>query len=163
MKKWIACLAMVIVGGVIETIAQKPSVDSPLVGVWRISERTFTGPNARTITNLQPGIIIITPHYYSNVVVTSETPRTELPEQPTDKQRLDAFGPFGADAGTYEIKGNEITSHPVVHKNPNRMRAGSFEVDTFRMEGRNTLWLTPRTRDTGPVANPTTTTLTRLE
>jgi hypothetical protein len=164
MRKWAICVfAVVFTGAVGTTIAQKRSATSALVGVWRVSEVTFTGPNARTVTNPQPGLIVVTPTYYSAVLITADSPRPDLPQGASDKERLDAFGPFAADAGTYDIKGDELTSHVIVAKNPNRMRPGSFETDTLKMEGKNTLWLTPKMRDTGPVNNPTTTKLIRIE
>jgi hypothetical protein len=96
--------------------------------------------------------------------VTADAPRPELPLQgATDKQRADAFGPFTANAGTYAIKGNELTRTIVTAKNPRVMNNGNFEVSTFRMEGKNTLWLISKADGSGPVANPTTVKLTRLE
>jgi Lipocalin-like domain len=124
-------------------IAQSGSAKSPVIGVWRLSEATITGPNARTITSPQPSVIIFTPRYYSIEFVTSDAPRPELPQQgATDKQRADAFGPFTANAGTYAIKGDEVTYNITTAKNPRVMNNGNFQVDTFRMEGNNTLWLT---------------------
>jgi hypothetical protein len=43
------------------------------------------------------------------------------------------------------------------------MKPGNFGVLTFRMEGKDTLWLTPKASDTGPQQNPTTVKLTRVE
>lgn len=123
-----------VVAGATILVAQNRATTSPLVGVWRVAERTSTGPNARTVTDPQPGILIVTAHYYSTSIVTSDAPRPDLPRDAADKQRLDAWGAFGADAGTYEVHGSELTSHPITHKNPNRMREGTFETDTIRLE-----------------------------
>jgi hypothetical protein len=145
--------------------AQRGGSNSGVIGVWRVSEITFIGPNERTVTNPQPGIVIITPHYYSRNLVTSDAPRPELPpsDKRTDKQIADAFGPFTANAGTYEIRGNELTTKRIAAKNPDEMRAGNYLTFMFRLEGRDTLWLTSKTDENGPVANPTTVKLTRLE
>jgi len=163
MKRLVTAAVLVVVLGMV-AIAQRGSADSPVVGVWRVSEGTFTGPNARTVKNPQPGIVIFTPRYYSINAVTSDTPRPEMPVQnPTDKQRADAFSSFTANAGTYSIKGNEIRYAIITAKNPRVMKPGNFAVDTFRMEGKNTLWLTDKADERGPVANPSTAKLTRVE
>ena len=145
--------------------AQRGDSNSGVIGVWGVSEITFVGPNERTVTNPQPGIVIITPHYYSRNLVTSDAPRPELPpsDKRTDKQIADAFGPFTANAGTYEIRGNELTTTRIAAKNPAEMRAGNYLTFMFRLEGRDTLWLTSKTDENGPLANPTIVRLTRLE
>ena len=143
--------------------AQRGSSPS-IVGVWRISEVTITGPNARKITSPQPGLRIFTQRHYSLSEVTADKPRPELPPQgkATDKQIADAFGPFTGQAGTYEIKGNEITTRPIAAKNPNAMQAGSFTTSTFTLDG-STLTMTTKANAAGPIANPTTVRLTRIE
>jgi hypothetical protein len=95
--------------------------------------------------------------------VTSDTPRPELPLQATDKQVADAYRPFTANAGTYEIKGDELTYKIIVGKSPETMHEGNFRVVTFRMEGKDTLWLTQKATPAGALTNPTTVKLTRLE
>lgn len=136
---------------------------SDIIGVWRVSEVRM--PNGRTVTDPQPSLGIFTARHFSAIAVTSDAPRPDSPpgEQPTDKQLAEAFRAFRAQAGTYEIKGNEITYRIVVAKNPSGMRAGSFVTDTFRMEGKDTLWVTRKATDAGPARNPTTWKLTRLE
>jgi hypothetical protein len=81
----------------------------------------------------------------------------------TDKQRADAWEPFIGNAGTYSIKGNELTRNIIVSKNPSAMNNGNFTVHVFRMEGKNTLFLTEKANRRGPVADPDTIKLTRLE
>ena len=155
---------VLVVSVVVALGAQQRSNSTPsIVGVWKLSETTTTGPNAKKVTSPQPGLRIYTRQHYSLTTVTSDKPRPELPEKgATDKQLADAFGPFAANAGTYEIKGNEITLKPVIAKNPAVMRAGNFLVGTFKLEG-NTLWITSKSNASGPVANPTTEKYTRLE
>jgi Lipocalin-like domain len=160
-----ATIVVVVLGGLTRIgVAQSGSASSPVVGAWRVSEIASTGPNAQTIKNPQPGLVIYTPRHYSIDMVTADAPRPAVPTQgATDKQRADAFGPFTANAGTYAIKGDELTHTIVTAKNPATMSSGSFQVYTFRMEGKNTLWLTTKANQTGPVANPTTLKLTRVE
>jgi hypothetical protein len=144
--------------------AQPRSNSTPsVVGVWKLSEVTFTGPNARKVTSPQPGLRIYTRQHYSIASVDADKPRAEVPaKDASDKQRADAWGPFTGQAGTYEIKGNEITLKPIVAKNPAVMRAGNFLVATFKLEG-DALWITPKSNASGPVANPQTEKWTRLE
>jgi hypothetical protein len=85
------------------------------------------------------------------------------PDKATDKQIAEAFVPFTANAGTYEIRGDELTTKRITAKNPAEMRAGNSLTFTFRLDGRDTLWLTSKTDENGPPANPTAVKLTRLE
>jgi hypothetical protein len=92
---------------------------SGIVGVWRVSEVTRPGPNARTIANPQPGMFIFTQNHDSLLRVNSDAARPELPpDQPTNTQLADAFRSITANSGSYEIKASEITLKPVVAKNP---------------------------------------------
>ena len=56
-----------------------------------------------------------------------------------------------------------FVQYGIAAKNPAEMRAGNFLTFTFRLEGPDTLWLTTKTDENGPLANPTTVKLTRLE
>ena len=156
-----------VVVGIAEIVgfAQRGSSNSAVIGVLRVAEETTTGPNGRKNTNPQPSVRIFTQRYYSIDEVTSDAPRPELPPQgkATDKQVAEAFGPFTGQAGTYEIKGNELTTKRIAAKNPGTMRSGTFTTVTFRMEGKDTLWTTTKADQDGPIKNPTTTKLTRLE
>ena len=164
-KRLLATAIVVVLVGIAQVVgtAQSGSAKSPVIGVWRVSELTITGPNARTNTSPQPSLFIFTPRYYSIEEVTSDAPRPELPQQgATDKERADAFGPFTANAGTYDIKGNELMATIVTAKNPNAMRNTS-QVFTFKMDGKNTLLLTQTSGLNGPFPNPVTRKLTRVE
>jgi hypothetical protein len=148
----------------ISAYTQRANSNASVIGVWRVSEWTTSGPNGRKITNPQPTVIIFTRRYFSRNEVTSDVPRPELPAQgATDKQVADAFRLFDGEAATYEIEGNEITFKRIVTKNPASMRDGNFLVVTFRMEGNDTLWITAKANQNGPIANPTITRLNRLE
>jgi hypothetical protein len=72
------------------------------------------------------------------------------------------WGPFGGDAGTYEIGPNTFTTRPIVAKNPAAMAAGAFTVYSTKLQG-DTLWLTEQRTNRGPVANPTTIKMIRVE
>src|SRR5688572_23938001 len=87
--------AILVVGAAIA--AQEGGRSTPsIVGVWKAAEVTITGPNARKIMEPQPDLHIFTRRHYSNMAVTADKPRPELPEgqKASDKQLADAFGPF---------------------------------------------------------------------
>jgi hypothetical protein len=73
-----------------------------------------------------------------------------------------AWGPFYAEAGTYEVSGNLITLRAVAAKNPAAMTTGAFTTWSFKMEG-NTLLVTVERNQNGPIADPVTVTLRRVE
>lgn len=103
-------LAMAFVAGATGAAQQGSTANAGIVGVWKIAEVRTTGANARTITNPQPSVRIFTRRHFSVTEVNSDKPRPELPTaNATDAQLAAAFGPFTARAGTYEIKGNEIS------------------------------------------------------
>jgi hypothetical protein len=140
---------------------EEATASNPLVGVWKITEITGTGPEAETITDPQPGFFIFTKKYLSNVGVSSNTPRPELPENPTDAQLLEAWRPFDAGVGTYEVDGNTMTTHSLVTKNPNR-KPSDFWSGEFRIEG-DDLFITGKANQDGPIENPYTLKLVRVE
>jgi predicted acyl esterase len=137
---------------------------TPLTGTWRVTEAKTTGPNARTVSSPQPGLLIFTGNHFSRMIITSDQPRTALTDQPkaTAAELLATWGPFNAASGTYEVSGDNLTVHPVVAKNPQVMAPGAVLVYSFKLEG-NTLTTTDVRNANGPVANPATITYTRIE
>ncbi len=133
-------------------------------GAWSVDEVVYTGPNARTVSDPQPGFIIFTARHYARVEVTSDAPRpapASIATATADELRA-VWSPFGANAGTYEVSGAELTIRPTVAKNPAVMAAGSFTVYRYRMEG-DALWLTAVRNSAGPIQNPTTVRFRRAE
>src|SRR5215510_1985941 len=99
-------------------------------GVWQVVEVTMPGSTPATITvpEPRPNLTIITARHYSRVQVESEGPRpviADVAKASADQLRA-AWGPFAAEAGTYEITGNQITMRPVAAKNPAAMAPGAF-------------------------------------
>ena len=151
-------------------IAQsKPSIQ----GVWRIVEVTITNPNPNpgalskgTHTNLQPALLIFTATHYSTITDTSAKPRPTAPfkdpAKPTAEEMQAAWGPFGANAGTYELVGTTLTRRVLVAKNPAVQGAKTPSRATIKLEGNN-LWITTTELSTGKVANPATTKWVRVE
>jgi len=136
-----------------------------LTGTWKVTSVKTTGPNARTVTSPQPGLYVFTGTHYSIMTINSDQPRpllpTDLTKATADELRA-VYGPFTANSGTYEASGANVTFKPEVAKNPPVMAPGATNVSSFKIEG-NTLTLTSVRNQDGPVANPTTTTLTRVE
>jgi hypothetical protein len=137
-----------------------------LEGVWQAVEVSVTGPGARTIVipEPRPNLVIITARHYSRVEVHSEGPRPMLGDvaKATADELRAAWGPFVAEAGTYELTGNVLTMRPLVAKNPAAMAPGAFIAYTVRMEG-NTIWVTYQRNQSGPIANPATIKAVRVE
>ncbi len=167
--KIVGVIAAVVLTVVPASTQTKPSSSSQIQGVWRIIQTTTSGPNARTIDKSSPdlgGIVIVTGKHFAYVDVTADKPRPPLPQGGAVKAGADelraTWGPFDAQAGTYELKGNESTQRVLVAKAPALMQPGAFYVLSFKVEG-DTLLLTQVRNQTGPFANPITYRATRLE
>lgn len=133
-------------------------------GVWRTVEVRLGGPAARTVSPTEPSMAIMTAKHYSRVESHAERPRPTVlnPAMATADELRASWGPFYAEAGTYQVSnGNVVTMHSVVSKNPAAMAAGSITTYTYRAEG-DTLWLTQQRDLRGPVANPATIKLVRV-
>src|SRR5580692_10423296 len=76
---------------------------TPLTGTWSVVEIKTTGPNARTISHPQPGILMFTGNHYSLMIIESDQPRAEVQstqaKNPTADELLAAWGPFTAASG----------------------------------------------------------------
>ena len=121
-------------------------------GGWRTVEVTVPGPNGRTITNSQPNLMVVTAKHYSRVEIHADDPRpilTDVGKATADDLRA-AWGPFFAEAGTYDVTGNLITMRPIVAKNPDAMVRGAYRTYTFKLAG-DTIWVTAQGSEKGPV------------
>jgi hypothetical protein len=162
MKHCVQFLAM----AVLAATANAQFKATPLTGTWSVTEIKSTGPNARTISHPQPGLLIFTGNHYSLMIIDSDQPRTDVgnsqTKKPTADELLASWGPFTAASGSYEISGNTLTTRPSVAKNPQVMTPGNVQLNTFKIE-KNTLTLTRTRNGETPVANPTTMTFTKVE
>jgi hypothetical protein len=135
-------------------------------GVWRITEVTTTGPKASTNKSPQPSLYIFTARHYSLIRVNGTTARPDLPldqqATATAAQLLAVWAPLTAQSGTYEVAGGKLTTRPLVAKNTFAMASGVFSTASYKLDGK-TLTITQERNQTGPVANPTTWKLTRIE
>ena len=136
-----------------------------LVGAWKLVEVKITGDKPETITSFQPNLHIYTKKYYSTLVVTAKEPRP-VPEDPAKLSAEDLLKiyvkDFVANSGTYEVKGDRITIRPIVAKGPGFMQPGNFVTSAFKIEG-NFLTMTGEADKNGPIKNPMTVKLERIE
>lgn len=132
-------------------------------GVWRTAEVRLTGPNATTIPQ-PPSLAIITTKYYTRVEIHGPPHRPGLadPAKATADELRATWGPFFAEAGTYEISGVRLTMHPSIAKNPAAADSGWFATYEYRLAG-DTLWLTEQRNQRGAITSPMTIKLTRVE
>jgi hypothetical protein len=148
-------------------------------GVWRPVSRTIPAdpkPGGRSDpfghvpagvqTNLQPGLLIFTARHYSRTTDTATSPRPATPDAVPGTPSLDElrarWGPFQANAGTYELSGHSLTLRIVVSKNPAEQHTGGFARIAVRLE-RDRLWLTPVENTGGRIAAGVTTEYVRVE
>ena len=157
--KVIACMAALAV----LIVVQSAAAQSKLEGVWKVTEASMSGPNGFKTTNPQPNLWVFTKKHFSTVAVTSDKPRPVQPlEKATDAQKVAVWADFEAWAGTYEVKGTTLTTHDAIAKDPEDMKPGCFGSFDFKFEG-NTLILILKAGETGPLPNPITYRLVRLE
>jgi hypothetical protein len=145
--------------------AQQRSASGPSVqGVWRVVEVTDAGPNGRTMTKPNPAMYIFAAKHYAQVIETGDSPRPDVGDltKATADQVRAVWGPFAATAGTYEVSGGMLTLRPMVAKDPQLMKPGAFSARSLKFEG-NTLTMVLVRNENGPVVNPLTVKMTRLE
>jgi lipocalin-like protein len=159
-----AIVVLLVVGASIVARSQTPSLE----GAWRVTEVVVTGDGASTNKTPQPGLYLFTKKHYSLITVNSTSPRKEFgaPKDPaklTDAEKMaryEAWNDFSANSGTYEVKGNHLTTRPIVAKNPSVM-TGPGQTREFKIDGKMLTLI--QTSAAGQPASETRTTLTRVE
>ena len=163
MRISVALAAVVLLGCALDAQVLRVSMQ----GVWRMAEVTIPGAKPQTIVfgESRPNLTIITPRHYSRVEVQSDGPRpipADIAKATADELRA-AWGPFVAEAGTYELTGPDVvTMKPIASKSPAAMAPGAFIVYGFKQTG-DTIWLTQQKNQNGAFANPVTFNLVRVE
>ena len=144
----------------------KAASQETIQGVWRITEVTTTGPNASENSSPQPSLYIFTARHYSLIRVNGTTARPDLPQgqqaTATAAQLLAVWAPLTAQSGTYEVAAGKLTTRPVVAKNTFTMAPDVFTTSSYKLDGA-TLTIIGERNQTGPIANPTTWKLMRIE
>ena len=160
-KTIIACLTALVV----LVIVQSAAAQGKLEGVWRVTEVIIPGANGvkLAVPAAHPNLMIFTKKHFSFInIAAADGNRPTLPQNATDAQKVAAWTPVVAWAGTYEVKGNIVTFHNIVDKDPNGMPPGGFWTAEFKTEGNTFTW-TAKTDQNGPVATQVTSTLVRVE
>ena len=104
-------------------------------GIWKI-ESMDTGMGENKTTKVPPAFMMfIGEKYYSSIRDFSDPPRKDFSSGTSG---------FMADAGTYEIKGDEFIVHHKVAMIANMMQEGSTMTFKFEMKGDNTLIMYPQ-------------------
>ena len=134
-----------------------------LEGVWQAVEVKHTGDHPMTITP-GPNLTLFSAKHYSRIDVQSAKPRPSLanPASATAEQLREVWGPLVAEAGSYEIDGNLVTLRPIVSKNPAAMAPDAAIAYSYQVTG-DTLMLRAEREFNGPVTQPFTVKLTRVE
>jgi hypothetical protein len=147
-----------------EAKGKAPSIE----GVWKVTNVVATGANPLNIPHPQENLTIFSRGHYAVVQVTGDKPRTASPAlkepgKPTDAEkaaRYEEWAPFGAQAGTYAVKGAKLTRTPIVAKSVAAVSAGAYDSD-LKLTG-DTLVLTSHAA-AGQPARDQTVTLTRVK
>ena len=138
--------------------------EDPVEGAWQVVEVVTTGPEARTVSNPQPGWRMFIDGHYTLLITNSFEPRPRLPpyDSATAAQLLAVIGPvFSAVGGDYTIEGDTVSVNRTIAKNPNVVGLNVRDRATFRRAG-DSLWLTPVSTSEGPVENPSTSKFVRM-
>ena len=131
-------------------------------GVWKTVEVVVPGPTPQTF-KAAATLAIFHGKHYSRVEVHAEGARPLLKDPATasaDELRA-VWGPFVAEAGTFEVTGNNLTMQAMVAKNPAAMMSGATSAYTYQRNG-DTLTLTQTRTPSGPTA-PVMIKLVRVE
>lgn len=118
-----------------------------LRGVWKAVEVVIDkGPYAgRHTTDIQPGLALYSDTHYSLTFVQGFEARPNLSANPTDEERGRIYGPFTAQAGTYQFRDSTLRRTPVVAKVPAVM-AGTSYTNRVRVVA-DTMWIITTSAD----------------
>lgn len=108
-------------------------------GAWRVAHVNFRGLDFDTT---EPDLLLFTDGHYAAVSVRGEGEWEPLPEDPTDEERLASLDRFFANAGSYELVGNEIRMSVIVSKSSRVTAEGPENIATFELQGDDTLIIT---------------------
>jgi hypothetical protein len=139
----------------VENSAFQGQKKTQIEGVWKVAEVVAPASTANekgtSITSPQPGLLIFTKGYYSNIAVAADQPRAAVapakdPRNLTDAEKIaryEQWSQFLANAGTYEVKGSTLTLQAMVAKNVQVMTTASTIIWELKQEDANTFWLIP--------------------
>jgi hypothetical protein len=132
-----AMIAIVVLGG---TAAGPSAQTASLKGTWEIVETISVQGQHDAASH--PSLYIFTDKYYSIQWVTG--PRA-VPEgrAMTEQETFAAWRLLIAHAGTYDVKGSQLSMQPIVAKNPGVMASnGGHSTAEIRFDGSSTVYIT---------------------
>ena len=139
------------------------AAESPIEGAWSVVSSKGTDSANPAV---QPSLYLFTDRHYSMMRVNGTAPRPDLPADLANAKASDILAVYGnaftAQSGTYELSRGKLTIHALVAKDPGPMASGSFNTSTYKLDG-STLTITQVITNNGPIANPTTWKLARVE
>ncbi len=118
--------------------------ESPFLGGWLLVQTTKVTPDSTWTDSTPPvGLYVFADQHFSIMLVDADEPRSLFPsggtEAASSEQRLRAYDPFIADAGTYQFDDSILTTRNIIAKVPNVM---NYEIThRYRIAG-DSLWLT---------------------
>jgi len=157
-----ALMVAVAAGMVVTPSAEE--TNATFQGVWQTLEVVVPAVPGRTFRP-EAALAIFHGRHYSRVEVHADQPRPLLanPAAASADQLRAAWGPFVAEAGTFDVNGRDlITMRATVAKNPAAMRDGASSIYRYRREG-DRLTLTEISTPAGPSAQPIVVTLRHIE
>lgn len=99
--------------------AQSPS----LIGAWRMTDITY--PDGRKVASL-PNLHIFTARHFSSQDVTGTRPSLKLGQRWSQADKIATCDNFEGISGSYDLKGDTVTFHPVVSKDDFMMANGGI-------------------------------------
>ncbi len=126
-----AVIALAVIVLAFRPAAPPPEV-SAIDGAWKAVHVAFASSDTSWARdNSNPNITIFSNGYWSNTRINGNGPRADLPEDPTDEQRLEAWRRFRGSAGTYTISGSTLSGTTLVAMNPNAMSGDNTWSNEF--------------------------------
>jgi hypothetical protein len=98
------------------------AAESSIEGVWQITS-IYRDDERPDIPEALPSQFIFTKTRYSIVwhPVATAIKSFATPWQPTDAEKIQRYGEFVVNTGTYEIEGDRLITRPVISKSPGFM------------------------------------------
>ena len=119
--------------------APPPEV-SAINGAWKAVHVAFASSDTSWARdNSNPNITIYSDGYWSNTRINGDGARADLPEDPSDEQRLEAWRRFRGSAGSYTISGSTINGTTLVAMHPNAMSGdNTWSTEYWMKDGKMT-------------------------
>jgi hypothetical protein len=128
-------------------MAQQPSTEPRVIGVWRAVESIDDSQPVVLRRTHQPAIYIFTSRHYSIQSISGADPRPDVPAPQagtlTDADKIaryEHWSRFTAHSGTYDRRGTQLTTTPIVAKNNRVMTPLGVEHWQVTVDG-DTIWL----------------------